>query len=89
MSIIKNIQYSGFKMAEEVALTGSSFCEVHSVRFSFMIVCNLRRVGSAIAPAVAAMYRGESAESPSREQNSRVKELATSVHADGLLKIAL
>lgn len=70
-------------------LTGSSFCVVHSVRFAFMIVCSLRRVGRAIAPAVVAMYRGESAERPRSEQNSRVKEFATSVHADGLLNMAL
>lgn len=34
--------------------TGSSFCVVHSVRFSFWIVASLRRVGRAIAPAVVA-----------------------------------
>lgn len=68
-------------------LTGSSFCVVHSVLFAFIIVCNFNRVGSAIAPAVAAMYRGESADKPSSEQNSRVKDCATSDHADGLSKI--
>src|SRR4051794_3101620 len=41
--------------------TGNSSCVVHSVRFSFTIEASLRRVGSAIAPAVAAMYRGDSA----------------------------
>ena len=70
-------------------LTGSSFWVVHSVRFTFMMVCSLSNVGNAIAPAVAATYSGESADSPSNEQNSRVKEFATSSHAEWLLKIAL
>ena len=65
-------------------LTGSSCCVVHSVRFSFMIVWSLRRVGKAIAPAVAAMYRGESADKPRSEQNSRVKALARSSQASSL-----
>ena len=57
-------------------LTGSSCCVVHSVLFSFIIVCNLSSVGRAMAPAVAAMYRGDSADKPSKEQNSRVNDVA-------------
>lgn len=39
-----------------------------------------------MAPAVAAMKSGESAERPSREQNSRLKEWATSSQAESLEK---
>lgn len=38
-------------------------------------------MGSAIAPAVAAMYKGESADSPNNEQNSRVNEFEISFQA--------
>ena len=48
-----------------------------------MIVCSFSKVGRAIAPAVAAIYNGESAESPKSEQNSRVKVCATSPQAVG------
>lgn len=68
-------------------LTGSSFCDVHSVRFAFMMVCSFSSVGRAIAPAVVAIYKGESADSPRSEQNSRVNDSETSSQADGLLKI--
>lgn len=68
-------------------LTGSSFWDVHSVRLAFMIVWSFSNVGRAIAPAVVAMYKGESADSPSSEQNSRVNDSETSSQADGLLKM--
>lgn len=68
-------------------LTGSSFWVVHSVRFAFMMVCSFSSVGRAIAPAVVAMYNGESAERPNSEQNSRVNDRETSLQADGLVKM--
>jgi len=60
--------------------TGNSFTVLHAVFFSLLMLVILRRVGRAIAPAVAAMYRGDSAERPRREQNSFVKEWETSAH---------
>jgi len=67
--------------------TGSSSCVVHSVRFSLTMDANLRRVGNAMAPAVAAIYSGDSAERPRREQNSRVKDPETSSHAVSVSKV--
>lgn len=61
--------------------TGNSLAVVHSVRFSLTIVANFSRVGRAIAPAVAAMYSGDSAERPRRAQNSLVNDAETSSHA--------
>ena len=52
-----------------------------------MMLASLSKVGNAIAPAVAAIYRGDSAERPSREQNSLVNELAASSQAVSLMKI--
>ena len=52
-----------------------------------MMVCNFSSVGRAIAPAVVAMYNGESAERPNSEQNSRVNDRETSLQADGLVKM--
>lgn len=57
------------------------------MRFSFTIEASFRSVGRAIAPAVAAMYSGDSADRPSREQNSRVKEEETSDHAERVSKV--
>ncbi len=69
--------------------TGNSFSEVHSVRFCFWMVWSFMSVGRAIAPAVAATYSGESADSSSKEQNSRVKEVATSSQAVELMNLVL
>ena len=62
--------------------TASSSCVVHSVRFTFTIDASFNSVGKAIAPAVTATYSGDSAESPSKEQNSLVKDVQTSVQED-------
>ena len=77
----------GLCLPARIISTGSSCCVVHSVRFSFIIVCSFNSVGKAMAPAVEAINSGESAESPSREQNSRVKEIANSFQASSLWNI--
>lgn len=61
--------------------TGNSLTVLHSVFLSFIMAAIFSSVGKAIAPAVAAIYSGDSAASPSNEQNSLVNACAASAHA--------